>query len=132
MEAWLISWMPAGHDAVDRIVTVLPAHFEPAEVRRVAETVFYIGAFTPAETVHHRLGSGMKPQVYISTHANDYVRINIDFGSAALSARRVRNLQVSDDKGYECFSWEEQNHDGKWAADSYRRSRQGTITFNLE
>lgn len=132
MEAWLITWDEAGHDNVDRWLTVLPASYELERVREIAESLFYVGSFTPAETVRHRLGTGLKPEIYTSQHANNYMRVNIVFGSAALSARLVRNLEVSDNDGREHFSWEEQNHDGSWKLQSYERKRTGVITFDHE
>ncbi|HEY2093379.1 MAG TPA: hypothetical protein VGJ81_15980 [Thermoanaerobaculia bacterium] len=132
MEAWLITWDEAGHDNIDRFLTVLPNDYEPELVRAIAESIFYVGAFTPAETIQHRLGSGLKPQVFVSRHANDYVRINICFSSAAISVRRVRNLLVSETRERETFSWEEQNHDGTWDRRSYERFRTGVITFEHE
>ncbi|MCA1791333.1 MAG: hypothetical protein LC667_16210, partial [Thioalkalivibrio sp.] len=59
MDAWLISWMDAGHNFRDRIVAVLPEWYEAGDVQKVAEALFYVGTLTIGEAIQFR--SGRKP-----------------------------------------------------------------------
>jgi hypothetical protein len=124
--------MVAGRNFVDRVVSVLPTSYDESEVLKVMEALFYAGSFTLAEAVDARAGVGVKPEVHRSIHANAYVRLVVELGSFAMEARRVRNLHVSEANGRELVSWEEQYHDGTWHAASFKRSREGSITFSLE
>lgn len=131
MDAWLISWTPAGRNFVDQVVAILPDHYEPPDVEKILEALFHVGSFTVAETVNIRSGFGVRPEIYASTHANDYTRLIVSHGSFALEARRVRELRVLDEQ-LETISWQEQNHDGTWSEESFRRKHRGTITFDIE
>lgn len=133
MDAWLISWMPAGRNFVDRVVTVLPSSYESGEVAKILDALFYVGTLNLEEMAHFRSAPEMKPQLHRSENSSGHIRFVVEFGSFSLEARLVRDLQVSAGADRcETISWEEQRHDGTWLPQSFRRTRTGSIRFDIE
>lgn len=133
MNGWLVSWLPAGRNFVDRIVTLLPDDYETADVERILRALFNVGSLTLGETVQTIEGRGVPPQLHVERQANDYVRLTIEIGSFAMEARRVRNVRIILDADHrETITWAEPNYKGEWSGKSYARTRTGSISFDIE
>jgi len=133
MKGWLISWLPAGRNFVDRIVTLLPDDYDADEVEKILRALFNIGSLTFGEMVQSIEGQGVPAQLHHTRQGNGEVRLTIEIGSYTLEARRVRNLRVlpsADER--ETITWEESNYKGVWSAKSYTRTRTGSISFDIE
>ncbi len=111
-------------------MTILPEDHSVEEVTVILRTLFYVGCLTLGETLHHLSGSEVAPYVRSSLHANDYVRLFIDFGSESMEARMCRSIQVTEDAGrHETITWQEQMHNGAWERRSFTRTTVGLITL---
>lgn len=109
MKAWLITWeWMAQHAAVaDRIAGILPPQWSPKAVARFAEVFYAMTNSTVAELMAYARRPSANPyrckfEVINGVPHADLMRCG---GHPWLSARRVSNLVVSEENGYESVSW---------------------------
>lgn len=131
MDGWLISWMRAGKDFKDRVVSFLPSEFTEDVVERIAIEFWCSATLNFSEVLAVRSGTGPCPQVHRSTNASGGVRIAVE-GAWTLEARRVRDFKAAMAGEIEELSWMDQNFDGRWVQASFRRPGRCGVIFELE
>ena len=132
MDGWLVSWLSAGRNRVDKVVTLLPESYSEDDVIVVLRTLFFVSNFSLGEQLQHLPGGGVSPYVDSARDSNGYVRLHISFGSYTLTARRARNVWVSEENARETIWWEEQDVRGNWLQKSFTRLETGAISFDIE
>ena len=133
MDGWLFTWLPAGHERIDRVVTILPAQYTTDDVAIVLRALFFVGTLTIGETIVHLRGNEVTPRVRQHREENGYMRMRIELGSDVMEARLARNIRVSSDSDFlETITWEEQTYRGEWMKQSFTRTVTGSITFDVD
>jgi hypothetical protein len=132
MDGWLVSWLPAGRNRVDQVVTLLPEFYSEEDVIVALRTLFFVSNLSLGEQLQHLPGGGVSPYVDSARDPSGYVRFHISFGSYTLIARRARNVSVTEENAGETIQWEEQDVTGKWLQKSFTRAETGHISFGIE
>ena len=132
MDGWLVSWLPAGRNRVDKVVTLLPEFYSEDDVVIVLRTLFFVSNLSLGEQLEHLRGGGVSPYVDSTRDPTGYVRFHISFGSDTLIARRAQNVSVTEENGRETIRWEEQDVLGKSLQKSFTRVETGHISFDIE
>jgi hypothetical protein len=132
MDGWLVSWLPAGRNRVDKVVTLLPESYSEDDVIVVLRTLFFFSNLSLGEQLQHLPGGGVSPYVDSARDPNGYARFNISFGSYTLIARRTQNVSVTEENARETIRWEEQDVRGSWLQKSFTRVKTGHISFDIE
>src|SRR5687768_11261905 len=107
MNGWLVTWDKAGHDRIDRVVTILPEDYSLDDVTIVLRALFFVGSFTIGETLHHLTRRENTPYVLPTRFDNDYTSLRIEMGSDVLHAHPARNITVTEDgERHETIRWQ--------------------------